>query len=110
MMIRTFPLVALALALITSSSALAAKAIGDNTHDGKVVSATADKLVMTGQDGKEYSHALTTDAKLTLDGKDCQIGDLKGGMRIRVTLNAEATPQVSKIEALDKNPEFEIRN
>jgi hypothetical protein len=109
-MIRTFPLVALALALITSSSALAAKAIGENTHEGKVVSATSDKLVMTGLDGKEHSHSLTTDAKLTLDGKDCQIGDLKSGMRIRVTLNAEATPLVSKIEALDKQPEFEIRN
>jgi len=109
MMYRMFPLAALVLALIASGSAMAAKN-APNTHDGKFVSGTDNKLVMTGLNGTEYTHALATGVTLTLDNKTCQIDDIKGGMRIRVTLNTDATPQVTRIEALDKNPDFEARN
>jgi hypothetical protein len=108
-MYRIFPLVALAVSLLIGASAVAAKTAA-TTHDGKVVSATTEILVMTGQDGKEHSHSLATDAKLTLDGKSCQAEDLKNGMRIRVTLNDQAKQLVTKIEALDKQAEFEARN
>ena len=99
----------LAVFLLIGASALAANAVERN-HDGMVVSATSDKLVMTGLDGKEHSHALATDAKMTLDGKSCLADDLKSGMRIRVTLNDQDKPLVTKIEALDKQADFEIRN
>jgi hypothetical protein len=109
MMYRMFPLVALAVSLLIGASALAA-ATAANTHDGKLVSATIEKLVMTGLDGTEHSHGLTTDAKLTLDGKSCLAEDLKNGMRIRVTVNDDIKPLVTKIEALDKQADFEARN
>jgi uncharacterized protein YdeI (BOF family) len=75
------------------------------THDGKVVSITNSKLVMSTK-GKEHSHEVTEDAKLTLDGKACETDELKPGMRIRVTLNDAEPKSAIQIEALDKNLEF----
>ena len=89
MSFRMISVASLALALLLGAAALAAQAAEPNTHEGKVVSITGEKLVMTGKDGKEHSHALTTDAKLTLDGKACKAADLKAGTRIRVTTQGE---------------------
>ncbi len=75
-------------------------------HDGKVVSITGDKLVMTSTDGQEHSHTLTADAKLTLDGKACKAADLKPGTRIRVTTRGADKSVASGIEGLDKNLDF----
>jgi hypothetical protein len=79
------------------------------THDGKVISMTNGKLVMTGKDGKEHSHSVSADAKLTLDGKACKAEDLKAGMKIRVTTAADQGVAVG-IEAIDQNPEFAQRS
>lgn len=89
-----------------STPGLASKEADNATHDGTVVSITADKLVMTDKEGLEHSHALTADAKLTLDGKACTAADLKPGTRIRVTLQSEAPRAAIRVEAIDKNPEF----
>jgi CTP-dependent riboflavin kinase len=77
-----------------------------DTHDGEVVSITATKLVMTIKRGKEHSHTLTEDVKVTCDGEACKSSDLKPGMRIRVTSESETPHTVTQIEALDKNLKF----
>lgn len=77
-----------------------------NTHDGKVVSITSSKLVMTDKDGKEHSHTLSAHTKVCCDGEDCKISDLKAGMRIRVTTHRDDKSAVVAIEALDKDGEF----
>jgi formylmethanofuran dehydrogenase subunit D len=77
-----------------------------NTHDGKVVTITETKLVMTDKDGKEHSHAISTKAKVTLDGKDCKTEDLKAGFKIRVTTRNSEKGVVIEIEAIDKNADF----
>ncbi len=82
------------------------KAAEEAMHDGKVVSITGDKLVMTGMDGQKHSHTLTADAKLTLDGKACKAADLKPGTRIRVTTQGIDKSVANKIEGLDKNLNF----
>lgn len=97
---------ALTLTLLVGSPALALKDVGENTHDGKVVSVTGDKLVMTGKDGKEHSHDLIADAKVCLDGKSIKIEKLKAGMWIRVTLKDDVKNVVARIEALENNKEF----
>jgi len=76
------------------------------THDGKVVSITDNKLVMTSKEGGEHSHTLTADAKLTLDGKACKAADLKPGTRIRVTTQGADKSAANRIEGLDKNQDF----
>ena len=77
-----------------------------NTHDGKVVSVMGDKLVMSSKDGKEHSHKLAQDAKLTCDGKVCQAEDLKAGRTIRVTTKEDDRYVATRVESLDKNAEF----
>jgi uncharacterized protein (TIGR03000 family) len=92
------------------SSAPVAKNAGQSTHDGKVVSIVEDKLVMTGKDDQEHSHALTADVKMTCDATVCKFENIKAGMRIRVSTNDNDTHSVTRIEALDKNDNFEKRN
>ena len=92
-----------------SAPAFAAKDAEEATHDGKLVSITSSKLVMTNQgskDGKEHTHMLATEIKVTLDGKACKTEDLKAGLKIRVTTKTGDTKVATKIEAIDKNETF----
>jgi len=101
-----FSMAALALGLFVGATALTAADIKPNTHDGKVVSITGEKLVMSNKEGQEHSHKLAADAKLTLDGKACKAADLKAGTRIRVTTQGTDKAVASRIEGIDKNREF----
>jgi hypothetical protein len=104
---RMFSLGAMAIALfVLSAPAFAAQEVEKETHDGKVVSIIGDKLVMTSSAGQEHSHTLTSEAKLTLDGKPCKAEDLKSGTRIRVTTGAADKGNANSIEGLDKNGDF----
>lgn len=78
----------------------------DKSMDGTVVSVSADKLTMTNQEGKEHSHALLANVKVTCDGKNCTAADLKPGMRIRVTLDPADRNAAARIEALDQHLAF----
>lgn len=80
-----------------------------NTHDGKVVSITSSKLMMSDKDGKEHSHSVTTDTKVTCDGKVCKTSDLKAGMKIRVTTKKTDAGAAIGIEAIDKDSGFAQR-
>jgi hypothetical protein len=82
-------------------------AASEKTMDGTFVSVSAEKLTMADKDGKVHSHALASSAKATCDGKTCTALDLKAGMRIRVTTDDAAPHAASRIEALDKNLDFE---
>lgn len=93
-------------AVAVSTPGLATKAAESATHEGTVISITSDKLVMTSKEGAEHSHALTADAKLTLDGKACKAIDLKPGTKIRVTLQSNAPHAAIRVEAIDKNLGF----
>jgi len=78
----------------------------EKSMDGTVVSVSADKLTMTNKEGKEHSHALAANVKVTCDGKTCAVADLKTGMRIRVTADTTLRQTASQIEALDKDQDF----
>src|SRR5262245_51994747 len=73
------------------------------THEGKVVSVTGNKLIMTmkGSD-KEHSHTIAPDAKITLDGKLATMDDLKPGMRIKVTTLKGDIATATKIQAFSE--------
>jgi hypothetical protein len=94
--------------LLMTATAFAAeeKDAEKTTHDGKVVSVTSTKLVMTNQDGKEHSHRLAPDATMTLDGKACKSEDLKAGTRIRVTTKKDKPEVATNIEAIEKDKDF----
>ncbi len=76
------------------------------TFDGNIVSVTGDKLVMKNHEGKECSHTLAKDARLTRDGTQCKAADLKVGSRSRVTTKKDDRNTVTGIESLDKHTEF----
>jgi hypothetical protein len=60
--------------------------LAEKSHDGLVVSVAEGKLTMTDAGGKnEHSHMIGATAKITLDGKDAKLADLKKGDKITVT-------------------------
>lgn len=93
-------LLALALAFLVGASGGRADDKKDHTHHGHVVKVTADKLTMVGEDKKEVTHAVPKEAKVTLDGKDAKLEDLKEHTHVTVTTKEEGGKQVvTKIEA-----------
>jgi hypothetical protein len=94
---RLFALLALvALALFLAPAAVLA---ADETHEGTFVKAADGKLTIEGSDKKEHSCDVAKDAKITCDGKECKLDDLKKGVKVKVTLKDK---KASKIEATTK--------
>jgi hypothetical protein len=110
MSLRTLPLflAIAALALFVALPVMADEQKG-NTHTGTVVSITGQKLVMKGQgaNAEEHTNTIADNAQVTCDGKRAELSDLKPGMKIRVTTKPGDKTMVTKVEALDKNQDFE---
>ena len=68
------------------------------THEGKVVSVKGDKLASTCCEGKEHHHTAAKDCKVTTDGKDCKLADLKPGTDVRVTLKKDDSKVATAVE------------
>jgi hypothetical protein len=91
-------LVALALAALVGQAALADDQ-NLESHEGKVVKAGEGKLTMTSKDtNKEMTHDVAADAKITCDGKECKLEDLKAGYTVKVWTKKGSTT-ATKIEA-----------
>lgn len=77
----------LALALFVAQPALAAdNKDKESTHEGKVVRAGSGQLMMTDLTGaNRHTHKVAPDAKITLDGKEAKLEDLKEGFTVKVT-------------------------
>jgi hypothetical protein len=58
-------------------------------HEGVVVSAAGDKLVMSDTAGKQHTHTVDPAAKITVHGKPGKLEDLKAGDAIRVMVDAK---------------------
>jgi hypothetical protein len=93
-------ILAAAVALVIAANVQAA----DKTHEGKVVSAGNGKLVMTDNEGKnEHTHAIAATTKITIDGKDAKLADLKAGEHIKVTQDgAGVVTTVAATTKIDK--------
>ena len=60
------------------------------THEGKVVKVDGNKLTMTDKDGKnQHTHTVPATAKITLNGKEAKLGDLKEGTQLKVTVEKQ---------------------
>jgi hypothetical protein len=77
--------------------AIAAEEKKGGTHEGTVVKTEEGKLVMNDKAGKEHSHMIGKDAKVTLDGESSKLTDLKKGDKVTVT--TDDSGKVTKIEA-----------
>jgi hypothetical protein len=72
-----------------------------DTHQGKVVAASAGTLTMTDlAGGSPHGHDVAADATITCSGKPCGLAELKPGFTITVTTaEREGKTLVTKIEA-----------
>jgi hypothetical protein len=101
MLYRFLPVVlaALALALFLCQPAFAAEKV----HEGKIVKAGDGKLTMTDKDGKnKHTHDIPADTKITCDGKECKLDDLKEGFSVKVTTKDDGKT-VARVEAKSKD-------
>jgi uncharacterized protein (TIGR03000 family) len=69
------------------------------THEGRVVRFSNHELVMKGADGREHTHTLANDAKVTIDGQPGRGEDLKPNMKIEVTTPQGDAKSALRIEA-----------
>jgi len=91
---------ALALALLTAGAGVNAgdkdkKDEKGKSHHGTVVSVKGNVLTMETK-GKEHKHDVPKSAKVTCDGKECKLADLKAGQHVHVTM---ADDTVTAVEA-----------
>ena len=104
--ILTLCLIALALVVFAGAPALADDKNAANTHEGTIVSAKNNEIVMKDKAGKEMTHQLSTTALISCDGKTCKLADLKPGQKVRVTTKKGDEKVATQVEALDKNKTF----
>ncbi|MEJ7591145.1 MAG: hypothetical protein WKF77_06315 [Planctomycetaceae bacterium] len=72
----------------------------DGTHSAEFVSVKDGKLTTKDKDDKEHSHDVGEDVKVTCDGKECKIEELKKGYIVKVTIKDK---KVIKIVAKTAN-------
>lgn len=68
-------------------------------HEGKIVNVSENKITSTCCEGDEHQHTLAKDAKVTCDGKQSKLENLKAGMPVRVTTCAEDDSKASCVSA-----------
>jgi len=92
---------AAAVAILATWSAQSVAQEEPGTHEGTVVKAEAGKLTMTAKDNKtKHTHDVGPAAKITCDGKECKLTDLKAGYEVKVTIEKKGTENVvTKVEA-----------
>ena len=98
-MFRTLALVVAVMALVclVASPALAEKK--DETAEGTFVKVDGKTLTIKDKENKEHSCEIAPDAKVSCDGKECKVADLKAGVKVKVTI---ADKKATKVEASTK--------
>ena len=81
----TMGVAALAVGMLAARVEAKSPKVDHPSHSGTFVSAGGGKLLMTGRNGKEHTHPVAKDVKVTIDGKPAAYAGLKKGMQISVT-------------------------
>jgi hypothetical protein len=98
-------LVAAALAMFLGTAVADQPRAGDrqqvagDIHEGKFVSMSGNQFTMSDDKGVQHKHTLAANGKVTLDGKDSSLQDLKAGMRIKVTTAPNDLKTATRIDA-----------
>jgi hypothetical protein len=97
--IPSLVIVAMALLALAGPPLLAAE---DKVHEATVVKAGDGKITLTFKgDTQKHTHDVAKDAKITLDGKDAKLQELKEGFPVQLTMNDKFV--ITKIEAKSKD-------
>lgn len=83
------------------SFATAEEAVFDNC---KVVKVEGDRLFVSKDGGSEHSAPVASDVKITVDGKNTKLADLKSGTKIKLTVQkGDGKITIMKIEGTSKS-------
>ncbi len=74
----------------------------NSTHQGKVVSVSGNKVTSTCSNGEQHVHTVSKDTRVTCDGHDSKVAELKSGDSIRVTMSDKST--VVSIDSGKRSP------
>ena len=74
-------------------------AADETTAEGTVVKAAEGKLTIEDKAKTEHTCEVAKDAKITCDGKDCKLDELKKGVKVKVTVKDK---KATKIEGSTK--------
>ena len=75
------------------------KTAATNCCDGKLVKIAGDKLTSTCEKGDEHQYTVAKEAKITCDGKNAKLADLKKGATIRMTLCKDDKSKILSVES-----------
>lgn len=100
-MMSRIPFVAVVAVALVALVGPSLRAADDKVHEATVVKAGDGKITLTFKgDEKKHTHDVAKDAKITLDGKDAKLEDLKEGFPVKLTMDDKFV--VHKIEATAK--------
>ncbi len=87
---RRFAVLLVGLAMILSGSiAVADVKNEDKMKEGAVVTAGSGKLTIKDTNNTEHSYSVDNSVKVTVDGKNAKLEDLKKGMKVTVGLDGD---------------------
>jgi hypothetical protein len=89
----------LAVAMMVAQAEAKARKLDASTHSGTFVSAAMGKMTMLGADGKEHSHTVAKNVKVTVNGKSGTLAEIKKGTAISVT-----TDKTGAVTAVTTSP------
>jgi hypothetical protein len=96
-------LFAAALVFLAAGAPAGADEKKDHVLEGEVHKVADHKLTVVGSDKKEHALTIPKEAKVTLDGKDAKLEDLKPHTPVKVTMKEEGGKHVvTKVEATSK--------
>ncbi|XZE43507.1 hypothetical protein SH467x_003071 [Pirellulaceae bacterium SH467] len=72
--------------------------VAGNSCDEKLIKVSGDKIKSTCGNGNEHNYTVAKEVKVTCDGKEAKLSDLKSGSTIRMTMSED---DETKILAVD---------
>jgi biopolymer transport protein ExbD len=102
MLHRMFALLAIVgLCLLVTAPVMADEK--ENVAEGVVVKAADGKLTIADKEKKEHTCEVAKDAKITCNGKECKLDDLKKGAKVKVTLEKKMAVKIEATLKKDKS-------
>jgi hypothetical protein len=101
-MLSRIPFLAVVAVALVALPGLLLQAADDKVHEATVVKAGDGQITLTFKgDTQKHTHDVAKDAKITLDGKDAKLQELKEGFPVKLIMNDKFV--ITKIEAKSKD-------
>jgi hypothetical protein len=72
--------------------------VAGNSCDETLVRVSGDKLTSTSGKGEEHNYTVAKDVKVTCDGKESKLSNLKSGSTIRMTMCKDDDTKILSVD------------